>query len=190
MEVDPEKRMIFADIDVTRDGTPLGTVSPAKWIYKKQQMPTTEVSILTSLRDDLYIAMGTADPSTKVATFRVHVNPLVSWIWIGVLILISGAFVSLWPDVSFRQLGVWSYVRASAGLASGVMFAILIATSPARALNLHAPARPEAIAAAAVTIPPVPPRSNGPSWPAAFSVLCGVAIAGIAGRWVLQKPQK
>ena len=34
MEVDQEKRMIFADVDVTRDGKPVGRISPAQFIYK------------------------------------------------------------------------------------------------------------------------------------------------------------
>jgi hypothetical protein len=113
----------------------------------------------------------------------------VSWIWIGVLILISGAFVSLWPDVSFKQLGVWSYVRASAGATSGIMFAILIATSPARAMNLRTPTSLSPVTAVSSVSPPMPASSDLP-WPALAAVLSGVALAGIGSRWVLRKPQK
>jgi cytochrome c-type biogenesis protein CcmF len=38
-----------------------------------------------------YVAEGTA------ATFRVIVDPLVTWIWIGGLIALAGAAVALWP---------------------------------------------------------------------------------------------
>ena len=31
------------------------------------------------------------------ATFRVIVNPLVTWIWIGGLIALAGAVIALWP---------------------------------------------------------------------------------------------
>ena len=31
------------------------------------------------------------------ATFRVIVNPLVTWIWIGGLIALTGAGIALWP---------------------------------------------------------------------------------------------
>ena len=34
MEVDNEKRMIFTDLDVVRQGKPIGRVTPAKFIYK------------------------------------------------------------------------------------------------------------------------------------------------------------
>jgi cytochrome c-type biogenesis protein CcmF len=133
-EVDLEKQMIFADMDVERDGQALSPVHPAKFIYNESNMgPTTEVSQLNGLRDDLYVVVGQIDPESKRATFRIHVNPLVAFIWIGVLVLICGAAVSLWPDVSLREVGAWGYVRATSGLTSSVIFALLLASSSASA---------------------------------------------------------
>jgi cytochrome c-type biogenesis protein CcmF len=135
-EVDMEKQMIFADMDVVRNGNPVGQVHPAKFIYNESSMgPTTEVSQINSLRDDLYVVVGSIDVESKRATFRIHVNPLVMFIWIGVLVLICGSAVSLWPDVSLREVGAWSYVRATAGVTSGLMFAIILASSPAGAIE-------------------------------------------------------
>jgi cytochrome c-type biogenesis protein CcmF len=95
MEVDPTKRMIFADVDVERGGKSLGRLSPARFIYTKQGQPTTEVSMMRGLRDDLYMVVGTIDPGSKRATLRIHVNPFTSWVWIGVFVLIGGASISL-----------------------------------------------------------------------------------------------
>jgi hypothetical protein len=50
-------------------------------------------------------------------------------------VLIGGAAVSLWPDVSLREVGAWGYVRAGAGLTSSIMFAILLASTPASAVE-------------------------------------------------------
>ncbi|MET0305285.1 MAG: heme lyase CcmF/NrfE family subunit [Solirubrobacterales bacterium] len=38
-----------------------------------------------------------------VATFRVIVDPLVTWIWIGGLIALSGALIAIWPGSSARR---------------------------------------------------------------------------------------
>ncbi|MCA9647941.1 MAG: hypothetical protein KC492_44925, partial [Myxococcales bacterium] len=148
MEVDTTKRMIFADMlvsHVSKDGTRtlVGEASPAKFIYRKGGMPTTEVSILRGFRADFYSILGSADPSSKRATFHLHVNPMVSWIWIGVAILILGACVSLWPEVSLSEATVLSYARVTVGAATGLMFAVMFAAAPAtasaRTLTARAP---------------------------------------------------
>jgi len=93
----------------------------------------------------LYTVIGTVDPQSKRGTFRFHVNPLVSWIWLGCLVLITGATVSLWPELSFGELGAWSYVRAGAGVAAGTALSVWLAMSPSYAyanVKPHAQAPP------------------------------------------------
>jgi cytochrome c-type biogenesis protein CcmF len=143
MEVDPAKRMIFADLDVERNGRNLGRISPARFIYTRAQQPTTEVGLMRGLRDDLYLVVGIMDPQTKRATLRFHVNPLVSWVWLGVFVLLGGAGMSLWPEVKLREVGVWGYLRASAGVATTMMFGIILAVSAAHPTTSLVTARAE-----------------------------------------------
>ncbi len=49
------------------------------------------------------------------ATFRVIVNPLVSWMWIGALIAIAGALISVWPTPGARRRRVSSVEAARVG---------------------------------------------------------------------------
>jgi cytochrome c-type biogenesis protein CcmF len=37
------------------------------------------------------------------ANFRVIVNPLVTWIWIGALIAIGGGLIAVWPSAAARR---------------------------------------------------------------------------------------
>ena len=48
----------------------------------------------------------------KAATFRVIVNPLVTWIWIGGLIALCGAILALWPARRRRQVSAGSELEA------------------------------------------------------------------------------
>ena len=140
-QADIEKRMLFADIEVTRSGKPKGFVHPAKFFYHAQpDGPTTEVSMMRSLHEDLYTVVGQIDPQSKRATFQLHVNPLVSWIWMGLLILICGTVTSLFPELSFAEAGAWSYVRATAGVATGVAFAVYMAMAPSMTYSHDRPA--------------------------------------------------
>lgn len=136
METDAEKRMVFADVEVSAGGRALGTYSPAQFIFIKAQMPTSEVSMVHRVKDDLYMVVGSINPTTKRATFRFHVNPLVSWIWLGVIIMIGGALISLWPQVSWRRLGVWGSIRLATGATAGIMFSVLVASTPGRATQI------------------------------------------------------
>jgi cytochrome c-type biogenesis protein CcmF len=127
-QADVSKRMIFADLTLFRNGVELGRLSPAKFIYHRQpDSPTTEVSMRRSLSEDVYTVLGMVDPQSKRATFQLHLNVLVSWIWVGVMVLVSGTLISLWPELSFREVGAWSYLRASAGASAGISTSIILA---------------------------------------------------------------
>lgn len=156
MEVDTEKRMVFADVDASVGGEYVATLSPAQFIFMKSQSPTSEVSMFHRVKDDLYVVVGSVNPSTKRATFRFHVNPLVSWIWVGVLTMIGGSVVSLWPSVAWRKLGVWESVRLGAGATATIMLSIMVASAPARA-SAFVPTR---VLRGPVTALPTPARAT------------------------------
>ena len=132
MEVDNNKRMLFADVDVYKNGSYIGRLEPAKFIYKKQpDSPTTEVAIQHRLGDDIYVIVGSINPETKVAAFQIHTNPLVSWIWIGCVILILGSFVCMWPQLELGESRVWLGARGAAATAASVLMGIMLAATPA-----------------------------------------------------------
>jgi cytochrome c-type biogenesis protein CcmF len=113
---DTGKRMLFADLDVDRGSEGVVRVSPGKFLYQRGEgTTTTEVALLRGLRADLYVVLGNLDLNTRVAQLQIHGNPLVSWIWIGLLVLVFGAGISLWPEVSFGRLGAWTIVRTGFG---------------------------------------------------------------------------
>lgn len=138
MEVDDEKRAVYGDVRVSQNGKDLGLVTPAKFIYKKSpESPTTEVSMLHAIRDDLYVVVGNINPQTKMASFQLHVNMLVSWIWIGCLILIMGSIVCMWPEPVPQESRVWRVARGMAGVTAATTLGILLALMPTQAFALQ-----------------------------------------------------
>ncbi|HSC86859.1 MAG TPA: cytochrome c-type biogenesis CcmF C-terminal domain-containing protein [Polyangiaceae bacterium] len=127
-----DRRMVFADLSVSRGGRSLGTLSPAKFIYQSPEQVTSEVGLLRGFRDDLYTVLAVADPATKRATFSFHVNPFVSFIWIGLTVLILGCTVSLWPEVGTERVRVQGYVQALASVTAGVLFALYLSLTAAQ----------------------------------------------------------
>jgi cytochrome c-type biogenesis protein CcmF len=134
MEVDAEKRMIIADVDVARDGKPVGRISPAQHIYKSMGGSTdTRVARYITARDELYMIVGMVNPQTKVASFQMHVNTLIELVPLGGILLILGALIAMWPDVTLEEAGAWGYVRAAGSVATAVTFGLLLAAGSGQA---------------------------------------------------------
>jgi cytochrome c-type biogenesis protein CcmF len=84
-----------ATFEVTRDGAPVATLTPEKRFYPVERQATSEAGIDAGLFRDLYVVLG--DPvegETAAAgnTVRIYHNPLVMWIWGGVVVMgLAGA---------------------------------------------------------------------------------------------------
>jgi cytochrome c-type biogenesis protein CcmF len=74
------------------------------------QQPSTRVGLKSTAFEDLYVVLAgwDGDGRTAKVSLAVFVNPLVSWIWAGGVLLLLGTLVSLWPGtvVSARRLTV------------------------------------------------------------------------------------
>lgn len=86
--------IVVANIDLKYKGKGAGEVKPEKIFYETWPEPATEVAIKTTWKEDLYVVLSSWEDKYK-ATFQVKVNPFVSWIWTGGLILIFGTVVAV-----------------------------------------------------------------------------------------------
>jgi cytochrome c-type biogenesis protein CcmF len=142
MEVDNTKRMVFADVKVYEDGKEVGKLTPAKFIYKKMpDSPTTEVAMFHSIRDDLYLVVGSINPETKVASLQIHLNPLVGWIWFGCLVLIFGSFICMWPELEPQESRAWQIARGAGAVATSITLGIVLALLPVPAFAQSGPSQ-------------------------------------------------
>jgi cytochrome c-type biogenesis protein CcmF len=125
MQVDPNKRMVFADMTLMRGDTALARVSPAKFIYRTHpEMPTTEVAIHSRLLEDVYVIMNSVNPESRVGTFKVIIRPLVSFIWLGGLMLLCGMLIAVSPSI--RELVGDASVDASVQVPRAALAALMV----------------------------------------------------------------
>jgi len=87
-----------ATIEVSKNGSPLGILEPEKRFYIASRQGTSEVGIRQRPNEDLYLNFGGMSDDNQRAVIQAYVLPLVSWIWIGGLVLIGGTFVCLIPS--------------------------------------------------------------------------------------------
>jgi cytochrome c-type biogenesis protein CcmF len=71
---------------------------PAKKFYPQEQSPIAYVDYRLGLLEDLYVVLGDFARDGSQATIKLQVNRLVSWIWIGGLVLTLGAALAVAPE--------------------------------------------------------------------------------------------
>jgi cytochrome c-type biogenesis protein CcmF len=74
----------------------IGEFTPKKQYHRSYSQPVSEVAIRYSPVEDLYIIFAMWDHD-ETAAFKVLINPLVTWIWIGGGVLFLGSLIALWP---------------------------------------------------------------------------------------------
>ena len=78
-------------------------LTPENRIYPITKNTTSEVSIHTNLLRDLYIVLGDGDNDNGWVV-RIYYNPLVVWIWIGVLVIVIGGLLALKNNLNILKL--------------------------------------------------------------------------------------
>ncbi|HTV82544.1 MAG TPA: cytochrome c-type biogenesis CcmF C-terminal domain-containing protein [Acidobacteriaceae bacterium] len=90
----------YAILNVFRDGHQVTQLDPAIRFFQASQQPSTIVANHSTLLWDLYVVYAGTDPQTGQPVIKAFLNPLVAWIWIGLLVTIFGTGVALLPNLS------------------------------------------------------------------------------------------
>jgi len=90
-----------------KDGTLLGDLHPRKDYYFDAQQPMTIPGQLASLKDEVYIILVDWQPIDQAGTtFKIFVNPLINWMWIGSFLFLFGIIIAAWPDEDPERVSV------------------------------------------------------------------------------------
>ena len=80
------------------NGRVLDVLRPAKKFYPQEQSPIAYVDYRLGLKEDVYLVLGDFARDGTQATIKLQVNRLVSWIWIGGVVLTLGALLAILPE--------------------------------------------------------------------------------------------
>jgi cytochrome c-type biogenesis protein CcmF len=98
IEDTPNYRSQKASVSLFEYGKKVAVLYPERRVYKASQQPTTEVSIRSTLKEDIYLVFSGANSDGSKAIFQVYYNPLVMWVWIGGIVLGLGTLIALLPN--------------------------------------------------------------------------------------------
>jgi cytochrome c-type biogenesis protein CcmF len=81
------------------------------------QQPSTKVGLRSTPFEDLYVVLSdwNGDGPTATVSLAIFVNPLVSWIWAGGVLLLLGTVITLWPTAAPSRQRVVAPARGAIG---------------------------------------------------------------------------
>ncbi|MBI2454777.1 MAG: hypothetical protein HYV46_01410, partial [candidate division NC10 bacterium] len=109
----PTHILVWANLMAFKDGQPLHTLTPGQRYYPNQQSPFASVDARYHWNEDLYVILSAFERDGSSATFKVMINPMISWIWIGGGVILLGVIVAVLPE---RRLALLA-LRAKAQVA-------------------------------------------------------------------------
>jgi cytochrome c-type biogenesis protein CcmF len=88
-----------AVIEVYKGGQLVTELHPRTDYYYESQQSMTIPGVRSTMADDVYILLVDWEPASAVgATFKLYINPLVNWLWVGSLLFLVGVIIAAWPE--------------------------------------------------------------------------------------------
>jgi cytochrome c-type biogenesis protein CcmF len=88
----------WAIVQVFRKGRQIDTLYPESRYYPASQQQQHMPAIRSNLMEDLYVVYEGQNQDTGRPIIKAHLNPMVSWIWIGLLVMVFGTVSALVPN--------------------------------------------------------------------------------------------
>ena len=92
----------FAQLQVSEKGKDEFTLAPERRLYHASGQPQTMVATHSTILWDLYVVYEGVNPDTGMPIIKAFLNPLVNWIWAGVVIMVFGTLLALLPNTGLQ----------------------------------------------------------------------------------------
>lgn len=94
IEPDGADIIYSVEFDVTKDGQPVGTVSPSVQLTTTTQQQKLNAAVLSFPLEDLFVVYRGVN-NEGAFSMDVRVNPLISVVWVGFALLMLGSVIAL-----------------------------------------------------------------------------------------------
>jgi cytochrome c-type biogenesis protein CcmF len=98
----PEYDTSYSVLNVYRNGKYVTQLAPEKRTYfagTDHEQASTIVALHSTAQADLYTVFEGTNPDSGLPIIKAFLNPLIAWIWIGVVIVVAGTFIALAPNL-------------------------------------------------------------------------------------------
>jgi len=98
------KQVVVANLTVYNGTERIGVMAPERFTPVYYDQAITEVAIRSNMEEDLYVILMGWDKIGGVTAFKVIINPLMMWMWVGSIVLVGGGIFALWPERKRKQV--------------------------------------------------------------------------------------
>ena len=95
----PQKSSRGATIRVDRNGRTLATLRPLINSFRNSQQSVATPAVMYRPLEDLYLNLSLVDETAGSIVLRTVRSPFVTWIWLGILVVLLGTVYALSPTV-------------------------------------------------------------------------------------------
>src|ERR1700727_374525 len=90
----------YAVLNVSKNGKFQFQMTPEKRFYLASGQPQTMVAIHSVPSWDLYVVYEGTNPDSGQPIIKAFLNPLVGWIWAGLVVIVLGTLFALVPNLT------------------------------------------------------------------------------------------
>ncbi len=111
---EPNRVATVARVAISKNGKPVEVLEPRMNQYATMREPIGTPAVHSTLTGDLYVSIMNLDSSGGNAGFLLLITPMVSWIWIAVLLMGLGGVISIIPVRAAADASVATEAPAAA----------------------------------------------------------------------------
>ncbi len=116
----------WASLAVSRGQDDVTTLYPRLDQYMGFEQTISLPALRAGPKEDLYVVLAGWQGGGATATFKVFINALASFLWLGGLIFLMGGLLAVWPSARAARLPVPQARRRTIGIAVGVVVGGLV----------------------------------------------------------------
>jgi cytochrome c-type biogenesis protein CcmF len=96
--------IVEAKTELYKNGRLVQALNPRQDYFTVQQQPVTIAGVYSTAAEDVYVLLaGWEEVSSIRSTFKIYLNPLINWVWIGGFVLAFGVLLAAWSQARGRS---------------------------------------------------------------------------------------
>lgn len=93
------REIVEAQTVLFKNGQPIKDLRPRRDYFIVQEQPVSIAGVYSTPAEDVYVLLvGWETVSNQSSTFKIYINPLINWVWIGGFVLTFGILIGAWSQ--------------------------------------------------------------------------------------------